>query len=134
MKVYIHTQIYIQVVIAVIFITAIKWKQSKWPLTMDTKSMLEYLQAIKGIYYFFLKFNFFLNFNFYSFYFLGPHSWHMEVPRLAVELELQLPACTTGAATKDPSCICNLHHTSQQCPILNPLERGQGLNLQRHGS
>ena len=25
------------------------------------------------------------------FVFLGPHLWHMEVPRLGVELELQLP-------------------------------------------
>ena len=34
----------------------------------------------------------------YFFVFLGPHSWHMEVPRLGVELELQLPACTTATA------------------------------------
>ena len=29
-------------------------------------------------------------------YFLEPHLWHMEVPRLRVESELQLPACTTA--------------------------------------
>ena len=33
---------------------------------------------------------------------LGLHLRHMEVPVLGVELELQLPACTTAAATPDP--------------------------------
>ena len=28
----------------------------------------------------------------FVFVFLGPHPWHMEVPRLGVELELQLLA------------------------------------------
>ena len=31
--------------------------------------------------------------------------WHMEVPRLRVELELQLPAYTTATATQDPSRV-----------------------------
>ena len=54
--------------------------------------------------------------------FLGPHPRPMEVPRLGVELELQLPASTTATATvmQDPGCICSLHHSSQQCHILNP--------------
>ena len=39
---------------------------------------------------------------------LWPHLWHMEVPRLGVELKLPLPAYTTGTATPDPSCICDL--------------------------
>ena len=30
-----------------------------------------------------------------SFFFLGPHPQHVEVPRLGIELELQLPAYTT---------------------------------------
>ena len=47
--------------------------------------------------------------------FFSPHPWHMEVPRLGVELEL--PAYTT--AMQDPSCICNLHHSSWQCWIPN---------------
>ena len=29
-------------------------------------------------------------FSFYSFFFLGPHTWHMEIPKLGVELKLQL--------------------------------------------
>ena len=55
------------------------------------------------------------------FCFLGPHPWHMEVPRLGVQSELQLPAYTTATATPDPSCIFNLHHSSRQCQILNLL-------------
>ena len=42
----------------------------------------------------------------------------MEVPRLGVELELQLLAYTTATATPDLSQVCDLHHNSQQCPIL----------------
>ena len=30
---------------------------------------------------------------------LGPHLWHVEVPRLGGESELQLPAYTTASAT-----------------------------------
>ena len=33
-------------------------------------------------------------------FFLGPHLQHMEVPRLGVKLELQLPAYTTATATQ----------------------------------
>ena len=51
---------------------------------------------------------------------LGPPSQHMEVPRLVVESELQLPANTTAAAVPDLSHICNLHHSSWQRWILNP--------------
>ena len=45
----------------------------------------------------------------------------MEVPRLGVELELQLPAYATATATVDPSCVCDLNHRSRQCRIFNPL-------------
>ena len=42
----------------------------------------------------------------------------MEVPRLGLHAELQLPAYTT--AMPDSSHICDLHHSSQQHWILNP--------------
>ena len=58
---------------------------------------------------------------FFFFFFLGPQLWHMDVPRLGVLLELQLPAYTRATATRDLSRVCNLHHSSQQCRILNPL-------------
>ena len=54
-------------------------------------------------------------------FFLRPHLRYMEVPRLGVQSELQLPAYTTATATPDPSHICALHHSSQQCQVLNPL-------------
>ena len=53
--------------------------------------------------------------------FLRLHMWHMEVPRLGVESELQLPAYTTAEATQDPSHLCDLHHSSRQRQMLNPL-------------
>ena len=54
--------------------------------------------------------------------FLGPQSWPMEVPRLGIESELQLPAYTIATATTlDPNRICDLHHSSRQCRIHNPL-------------
>ena len=49
----------------------------------------------------------------------------MEVPRLGVKLELQLPAYTTATAMPDVSCICDLHHSSWQCRILNPLSESR---------
>ena len=45
----------------------------------------------------------------------------MEVPWLGVKSELQLPANATVTATWDLSRICDLHHSSQQYQILNPL-------------
>ena len=43
----------------------------------------------------------------------------MEVPRLGVQSELQLLAYATATATRDSSCVCNLHHSSQA--VLDPL-------------
>ena len=45
----------------------------------------------------------------------------MEVPRLGVESEPQLPAYTTATATPDPSHVFDLHHSSRQWRILNHL-------------
>ena len=50
--------------------------------------------------------------------------WHMEVRRLGVQSELQVPAYARATATPDPSHVCNPHHSSQQCWILNPLRPG----------
>ena len=69
---------------------------------------------------------FFFFFFFFAFCFLGPHPQHMEVPRLRIKLELQLLAYPTAIATQDPSIVCDLYHSSQQCRILNPLEAGGG--------
>ena len=50
---------------------------------------------------------------------------YMEVPRLGVKLELQLPAYTIAIATWDLSHVFNLHHSSWPCKILNPLSRAR---------
>lgn len=47
----------------------------------------------------------------------------MEIPRLWVESELQLPACITARATPDPSRIWELYYSSWQHQILNPLSK-----------
>ena len=49
----------------------------------------------------------------------------MEVPRLGVESELQLPDYATATGTPDLSHICNLPHSSQQQQILNPLSEAR---------
>ena len=49
----------------------------------------------------------------------------MKVPRLGVELELQLLAYTTATPTPNLSCVYNLHHGSWQHWILNPLSEAR---------
>ena len=49
----------------------------------------------------------------------------MEVPRLGVKSELQLPAYIIAMATSDLSRVCNLHHSSRQHQILNPLREAR---------
>ena len=58
---------------------------------------------------------------FFFLFFLGLHPRHMEVPRLGVESELQLLAYTTATATPEPGLVSDLHHSSWQRWILNPL-------------
>ena len=43
----------------------------------------------------------------------------MEVPRLEVKLELQLPTYAIAIATQDLSRVCDLHHSSQQDWLLD---------------
>ena len=66
---------------------------------------------------FFFSFFFFFFFFFFFLVFLGLHLWHIEVPRLRVKSELQLPAHTTATATPDPQ----------------PTERGHGSIPHPHG-
>ena len=48
----------------------------------------------------------------FFFFSLGPHSRHMEIPRLGVQSELQLLATVIATATPDPSSVCDLHHSA----------------------
>ena len=62
---------------------------------------------------------------FFTTFFLRPHPWHMEFPRLGVEWELQLLAYTTGIETPDLSLFSDLHHSSRQHQILNLLSEAR---------
>ena len=62
-----------------------------------------------------------MNFSYFIlfyFTFLGPHLWHMGVPRLGVESELQVLAYTAATATRDPSHYLQttLHHVAAPDP------------------
>ena len=61
----------------------------------------------------------------YLFMYLGPHLWHTEVPRLGVKLELWPPAYIIATTMWNPSPVCDLHHSSQQCWVLNPLSEAR---------
>ena len=58
-------------------------------------------------------------------FFLSPYLWHVEVPRLGVELELQVPGYTTATATLGPRRICDLCCSLQQCHILYSLSKAR---------
>ena len=62
---------------------------------------------------------------YYYYCFLGPQTWHMEVPRLGVELELKVPTYITATATPDLSCVRDLYHSSLQHRIPNPLSEAR---------
>ena len=66
-----------------------------------------------------------LFFFFFFFFFLGSHLRHLEVPRLKVQSELQLPAYSTATAMLDWSCICDLCFSLWQHRILNPLSKAK---------
>ena len=61
----------------------------------------------------------------FVFCFLGPPLQHMQVPRLGVKWELQPLVYTTARATRDSRHICDPHHSSWLCWILNPLSEAR---------
>ena len=56
---------------------------------------------------------------------LGLHLQYMEFPRLGVQSELQLLTQTTATATPDLSLVWDLHQSSRQHQILNPLREAR---------
>ena len=64
--------------------------------------------------------NVYLIYNFaFLFFFLGPHLWHMEVPRLGAH------TTATVTAMWDPSRISHLYHSLWQLRILNLLSKAR---------
>ena len=59
------------------------------------------------------------------FCFLGLHPQHVEVPRLGVDRIRAAAACLHQSHSNigSESHVCNLHRSSWQCQILNPLRR-----------
>ena len=49
----------------------------------------------------------------------------MEIPWLGVESDLQLPAYATDTAMPDPSRIWDLHCSSGQHQVLNPVSKAR---------
>ena len=68
---------------------------------------------------------FFLSFFLFFFFCLLRDPRHKEVPRLGVESELLPPVYTIATTMQDPSHVCNLHHSSWQCQILNPWSKAR---------
>ena len=66
-----------------------------------------------------------ISFCFVLFCFSRLHPWHMEVPRLGVESEIQLLAYTTATTIQNLSHVSNLHNSSQQHQILNQLSEAK---------
>ena len=61
----------------------------------------------------------------FCFCYLVLHPRHMKFPRLGGESELQLLAYATATAMPDLSRICDLHHSTWQRQILNPLSEAR---------
>ena len=64
-------------------------------------------------------------FFFFSLFFLGPHLLHKEVSRLGDRSELQPAAYAAATGKQDTSHVCNLHHSSRQYQILNPMSKAR---------
>ena len=58
---------------------------------------------------------------FFLFVFLGPYPQYMEVPRLGFKLELHCWPTLQPQQLRIQSCVCDLHQSSPQSWILNPL-------------
>ena len=64
-------------------------------------------------------------FFFVFFVFQGPYLWHMEIPRPGGKLDLQMLAYATAIAMLVPSRVSDLHHSSWQRWIVNPLSKAR---------
>ena len=62
---------------------------------------------------------------FFFFFLLGLYLWHMEVARLGVKSEPQLPAYATAITTPYPRCIWDLCNSWRQHRILNLLSEAR---------
>ena len=80
-----------------------------------------WVSSTEGFFFLFL-FSFFF---FFFFVFFWALLLHLYFPRLGVKSQLHLLAYTTATATPELSCICDLHHSSRQLWILNPVSKAR---------
>ena len=75
---------------------------------------------------------------FFFFCILALHPQHMEVPQDSIPIwsyscwptpQPQQYGISAASAMSDQSCICDLHHSSQQCQILHPLGEARDRTL-----
>ena len=62
---------------------------------------------------------------FFFFFLFTAIRQHMDIPRPGAESKLQRRPTATATGTPDPSCICDLRCSLQQCQILNPLSKAR---------
>ena len=99
-------------------------KKMRWKLSLPPRKTHSNLIQLSSLLH---RRNHVLNL-FILFCFLGPHPRYLEAPRLGVQSELQLLSYTTATATPDLSQACDLHHSSRQHRILNPLSEARDQN------
>ena len=93
-------------------------------LVQESKVQFHDLMYLLFIWLHRMLFSFFF---FFFFCFLGPTCsiWGIGVPRLGGQLGLHRWGQPTATAMHDPSRVCNLHHSSCQCQILNLLRKAR---------
>ena len=91
-----------------------------------TSLLIYYPSPNSVLFYFIISFYFILSFQCYTHFI-----WMF--PGQGSNMELELPAYATAMATWDPSHVYDLHHSSQQCWILNSLSKVRDLNTRPHG-
>ena len=97
-------------------------------ITVDLQCYVNFCCTAKGpshTYRWILLKQFFFVFLGFFLPFLGPLLRHLEVHRLGVELELQPPAYPRATARQDPSHVCDLHQSSRQRQLVNPLSKAR---------
>ena len=105
------------------------WNSIQFLVTCQSKSIKNFFNGCRLKLHKILSLqNFISTLLYFSLFFciLGLHLQHTDVPRLG---ELQLPTYATITATRDPSCVCNLHHSSLKHWILNPLNEARDQTL-----
>jgi len=73
----------------------------------------------------FLWYPYLVSFFLFFFFCLFAISWAAPVAYGGSQARGLIRAVARATATLDPSRVCNLHHSSQQCRIVNPLSKGR---------